>query len=357
MVIERITATPVRCPYEAPVGPYRGRGKGEGTTHADGLIVKVETDTGLVGWGEGRRMFESDPNDVLVGREAWDIAGALEVLEAAGVTPAPMSGVEMALWDLLGKHAGLPLHALWGAKVRSRVDFTACQGLKSPEEAASTARTIVDRFGFRYLKTKAGEDADVDLAIAEAIVREVDGEAILRPDANSGYGPEAAPDVMRRMKDVGVNDFEDPCSADDPEVLAHIREAIGTTILINMGVRNPASVVPMLTAGAADFLMPDTPVTGGLSRVRDVAATAAAWGVPCLMHCSHDLGLKTAAITHVAAATPNWSGPNDTCYHGLIDDILTEKLTVEGGQIAVPDGPGLGVEVDEKKLETYRVPA
>jgi len=73
------------------------------------------------------------------------------------------------------------------------------------------------------------------------------------------------------------------------------------------------------------------------------------------MHCSHDLGLKTAAITHVAAATANWSGPNDTCYHGLIDDVLTEKLTIENGQIAVPDGAGLGVEVDEEKLEKYRM--
>jgi L-alanine-DL-glutamate epimerase-like enolase superfamily enzyme len=276
-------------------------------------------------------------------------------MESAGITPAPLSGVEMALWDLLGKHAGLPLHALWGAKVRTHVDFTACQGLKAPSEAASTARTVVDRWGFKFLKTKAGEDVEVDLAIAGAIQSEVGEEAVLRPDANTGYGPEAAPDVMRRMKEIGVTHFEDPCSSEYPETLARIREEIGTTVLINMGVKDSASIRDMLNAGAADFLMPDTPVTGGLLRVRKVATAAEAWGVPCLMHCSHDLGLKTAAITHVAAATPNWSGPNDTCYHGLVDDILTEKLCFENGQIAVPEGAGLGVEVDEKKLEKYRV--
>jgi L-Ala-D/L-Glu epimerase len=355
MEIKRISTYAVQVPYEAPVGPYRGRGKGIGTVGADGLIVKVETESGLVGWGEGRREFETDPNSFLVGHEVWDIEGAIAAMITADISPAPMSGVEMALWDLLGKHARLPLYALWGGKVRSQIDFTACQGLKSPLEAASTARTIVDRFGFTYLKTKAGEDANADLAIADAIVKEVRDEAILRPDANTGYGPEAALDVMRRMKDVGVMHFEDPCSAKHPDVLAQIREDVGTTILVNMGVRNAASVVEMLNAGAADFLMPDTPVTGGLLGVRKVASAADAWDVPCLMHCSHDLGLKTAAITHVAAATPNWSGPNDTCYHGLVDDVLTQKLTIEGGQISVPEGPGLGVEVDEAKLVKYSV--
>ena len=118
-------------------------------------------------------------------------------------------------------------------------------------------------------------------------------------------------------------------------------------------ISTPESVREMLIAEAGDALMPDTPGAGSLIGVRKIAVVAEAWGVPCLMHCSHDLGLKTAAITHVAAATPNWSGPNDTCYHGLVDDILTEKLEFENGKIAVPEGPGLGVEVDEKKIEKF----
>ena len=101
------------------------------------------------------------------------------------------------------------------------------------------------------------------------------------------------------------------------------------------------------------MLMPDTPAAGGVLPVKKVATVAEAYGVPCLMHCSHDLGLKTAAITHIAAATPNFSGPNDTCYHGLTDDVLTEPLQFENGRIRVPLGPGLGVEVDEVKIEQY----
>ena len=121
-----------------------------------------------------------------------------------------------------------------------------------------------------------------------------------------------------------------------------------------MGLGSLQNVRRVLESGAADMLMPDTPVSGGLIRVKKVADIAEAWDVPCLMHCSHDLGLKTAAITHLAAATPNFSGPNDTCYHGLIDDILVEPLTFRNGRIRVPLGPGLGVVVDESKVEKYR---
>ena len=287
------------------------------------------------------------------GRDVSDVEGAVSAMAEAGIPRGPMSGAEMAMWDLLGKHAGLPVHALWGGRLRDRVDFTACQGIKSPAECASTAREVVDRWGFTYLKTKAGDDLEHDLAAAAAIVKELRDDATLRPDANSGYGPDLATEAMARMKDVGVNDFEDPCSPDHTKVLKGIRET-GMRVLINQGVTSPDAVREMLIAEAGDALMPDTPGAGSLLGVRKIAAVAEAWDVPCLMHCSHDLGLKTAAITHVAAATPNWTGPNDTCYHGLVDDILTEKLAIENGQIAVPEGPGLGVEVDEEKLEKYR---
>lgn len=126
-------------------------------------------------------------------------------------------------------------------------------------------------------------------------------------------------------------------------------------ILVNMGVETPDTVLPLLANGAVDILMPDTPAAGGAIRVKKIAAIAEAYGVPCLMHCSHDLGLKTAMVAHIAASTPNFSGPNDTCYHGLTDDVLVAPLTFANGQIRVPQGPGLGVEVDETKLQRYQV--
>ena len=152
---------------------------------------------------------------------------------------------------------------------------------------------------------------------------------------------------------MGIRYFEDPCSPEYPDALIRCRTEIGMGILVNMGVGTADTVVNLLANEVADMLMPDTPAAGGVLPVKKVATVAGAYDVPCLMHCSHDLGLKTAAITHIAASTPNFSGPNDTCYHGLTDDVLAEPLQFENGRIRVPLGPGLGVEVDEAKIEQY----
>ncbi|MCZ6635725.1 MAG: mandelate racemase/muconate lactonizing enzyme family protein [bacterium] len=355
MRIQHITATSVFIPYAPPVGPYRGRtAKGEGTLGASGLIVKIETDSGLVGWGEGSRTFETDPNPVLQNIHAGDIQEIHTRLEQAGISKGPISGIEMALWDLLGKQASLPICRLMGGHNRNEVEFTACFGLNEPAKSAATAREYIDRWGFRSLKTKAGNNAEEDLRIAEAVQKEIGDDASLRPDANAGYTPEEAGPLLQKLSDLGIRYYEDPCSCEYPEALAQFRAETDIKILVNMGLHSDENIRNILQHGAADFLMPDTPVNGGLLKVAEVTKTAQTWGVPCLMHCSHDLGLKTAAITHLAAALPNFSGPSDTCYHGLTDDILTEKLTFENGKIRVPEAPGLGVEVDELKVEKYR---
>ena len=354
MNIKKISSVPVFVPYEAPVGPYIGRGGSPGTLGATGLIFKVVSDEGLVGWGEGTGEPLPELEGILVGRHVADIEAALQAMEAAGVERGPMSGVEMALWDLLGKRAGFPICRLWGGVVRNKVDFCGCMGLKEPDQSAATAREYIDRWGFRFIKTKAGNDPEQDLSIAAAIQAEIGDEAALRPDANSGYSPDVAMETMRRMRELGVGLFEDPCSREHLDSLVRIRRDTGMKVLVNMGVGTPESVTDVLEAGAADMLMPDTPASGGMLRVKKVAETAAAWGVPTLMHCSHDLGLKTVAITHLAASTPGFSGPSDTCYHGLVDDILSEPLQFQDGRLRVPMGPGLGVEVDEAKVARFR---
>ncbi len=354
MKIKEISAVQVFAPYAAPVGPYVGRGGSPGGLGATGLIFKAVSDEGLVGWGEGTGEPPAGIESLLVGHHVADIEAALASMEEADVDRGPMSGVEMALWDLLGKKARLPICRLFGGVVRDEVDFCGCMGFKEPAQSAATAREYIERWGFRFIKTKAGNDPEQDLSIAAAIQEEIGNEAALRPDANCGYGPDAAEETMRRMVELNVRLFEDPCSSEHLETLVRIRRDIGMTVLVNMGVGTPDSVTEVLEAGAAGMLMPDTPAAGGLLRVKKVAETAAAWGIPTLMHCSHDLGLKTAAITHVAASTPGFSGPSDTCYHGLVDDILSEPLRFKGGRLRVPMGPGLGVDVDEGKIEKYR---
>jgi len=353
LIIRRVETVAVEIPYEAPVGPYAGRGRS--TSGARALITRVETSDGSIGWGEGHGEFTADPQDVLEGRQAADIGPAVEVMRAAGISAGALSGVEMALWDLLGKKAGVGVCRLLGGVVRSEIDFCGCMGIKAPEESSQTAQEYIDRWGFRFIKTKAGEDPEQDIAIAEALMSAVGTRAAVRPDANAGYDVATAEWVLSKLDEMGVPFYEDPCAPDEVEALARFRKGTGIRILVNMGVSSPASVVQLLVNGAADYLMPDTVSAGGILGVVQVAAAASAFDVHCLMHCSHDLGLKTAAVLHVAAATPTFSGPNDTCYHGLTDDILTRPFQISEGRISLPDGPGLGVEVDSAKLDRYAI--
>lgn len=103
------------------------------------------------------------------------------------------------------------------------------------------------------------------------------------------------------------------------------------------------------------MLLPDTYQCAGILGVKKVAVLAEAAGVPCVFHCGHDLGLKTAAMLHVVASTPNFPLANDCTYYGLEDDILSLPHRIERGHMTVPEGPGLGVTVDEAKVKKYRV--
>ena len=136
---------------------------------------------------------------------------------------------------------------------------------------------------------------------------------------------------------------------------ARMRRLTKTPLALNESVTTLEIVLQILQLRAADVLLPDTYQCGGILAVKKVAALCEAARVPCVFHCSHDLGLKTAAMLHVVASSPGFPLANDCTYYGLIDDIITPLHRIERGTMEVPEGPGLGVNVDEAKVAKYRV--
>jgi L-alanine-DL-glutamate epimerase-like enolase superfamily enzyme len=133
-----------------------------------------------------------------------------------------------------------------------------------------------------------------------------------------------------------------------------MRKQTKTPLALNESVTTPEIVLQLLQLRAADVILPDTYQCGGILPVRKVAALCEAAGVPCVFHCAHDLGPKTAAMLHVVASTPNFTLANDCTYYGLEDDVITPVFRIERGRMAVPEGPGLGITIDEAKLAKYR---
>jgi L-alanine-DL-glutamate epimerase-like enolase superfamily enzyme len=359
MKIAHVATFLVEVPQKYPIAPYRSRYRAQSSTKS--LLVRIEANDGTVGWGETPQRYlgeqltgrEADAlQSKLTGRDPTDIAAlhASWGLDGEHV----QSAVEMACWDILGKLCRQPLYRLLGGKLRDEIELAACMGIRPPEEAKEIARLYTEQ-GYTTLKTKAGRQPEEDLAMARAVREAVGDRLKLRIDPNTGYSPQICEQLARDLEPYNLEYFEQPMPVECLEDSARIRRLTRTPLALNESVTTLAEVRRMLDLKAADYLLPDTYQCGGIWNCRLIADLAASAGVPCVFHCAHDLGPKTAAMLHVSAATPNFALPNDCTYYGLVDDVLAEPFRIERGKMRVPDGPGLGIEVDLAKVRGFQI--
>ncbi|HTU19716.1 MAG TPA: mandelate racemase/muconate lactonizing enzyme family protein [Gemmataceae bacterium] len=358
MKINHLNALRVRIPQNPPIAPYQSRYRA--TSAKVALLVRLETDSGFTGWGEApedwlHNTFEGAPEERLrqqvLGRDPFD----LEAWYAENTLGNHLgSAVEMALWDLIGQATRQPLYKLLGGAVRKRIDLAACMGIRPYEEAKAIAKQYLD-MGFTTLKTKAGRDPQEDLNMVRGIRDGVGDRLKLRIDPNTGYQPETALALARDLEPYHLEYFEQPMPFSCIGESARFRHLTRTPLALNESVTTPEVVMQILQLRAADVLLPDTYQSGGILAVKKTAALCEAARVPCVFHCAHDLGLKTAAMLHVVASSPGFTLANDCTYYGLVDDIISPLHHIEDGHMRVPEGPGLGVSVDESKLAKYRL--
>jgi L-alanine-DL-glutamate epimerase-like enolase superfamily enzyme len=359
MKIAQLNALRVRIPQKPPIAPYQSRYRAQSAKEA--LLVRLETDTGLVGWGETpddwvNKTYEGTPEDLLRGRALGRDPFDLEAWYAENALPSShlASGVEMAMWDLMGQATRQPLYKLLGGAVRKQIELAACMGIRPYEEAKTIARQYVEQ-GFSTLKTKAGRRPEEDLEMVRGI-RDGAGDRLkLRIDPNQGYLPEVAFPLARDLERYRLEYFEQPMPFSYIGEHARLRRYTSTPIGVNESVTTTEIVLQLLQLRAADVILPDTYQCGGILGVKKVAALCEAAGVPCVFHCAHDLGLKTAAMLHVVASSPGFTLANDCTYYGLEDDVITPLHQIEGGFMPLPEGPGLGVKVDEAKIAKYKI--
>jgi L-alanine-DL-glutamate epimerase-like enolase superfamily enzyme len=356
MRVVDVAVTMVEVPQTAPLAPYRSHLRSSSTTQSG--IVRIDTDQGITGWGEynvnflpnlsGRRAMAA-AREWLVGRDALDLIG---FHQACPLENRLKSGLELALWDIRGKAYGCSVAQLLGGVLRPRIELAACMGIQSYERAGEMARWYVEQ-GFKTLKTKAGADAREDLEMVRGVRDAVGDKLELRVDPNCAYSPQQALELCRGLEPYRLQYLEQPILAEPLADAAWLRSQTSVPIALNESVVEPTSAMAILRANAAEFLLPDTHIAGGIWPCVQIGHLCEAAGIPCIMHCGHDLGPKTAAMLHVAAACRAYSLANDSTYYGLVDDVITERLRIEQGTIAVPTRPGLGVEVDPERLARY----
>jgi L-alanine-DL-glutamate epimerase-like enolase superfamily enzyme len=356
--VTSVSVTVVEVPQLPPLAPYRSHLRSSSTTRS--AIVRVATDEGLIGWGEhninflpnvSARRMEQQASEWLIGFDPQNIAA---FHAGCPLESRLKSGIELALWDICGQAAGLPVAVLLGGILRERIEVAACMGIQSYERARELAAWYVEQ-GFSTLKTKAGANMREDLDMVRGIRDAVGDRLKLRVDPNRAYSPPQALELARQLEPYNLEYLEQPIPAEPLSDAAWLRRQTRVPIALNESVVGPASVLDILQADAAAFILPDTHIAGGILPCVTIGRICEAAGIPCIMHCGHDLGPKTAAMLHVAACCPAYSLANDTTYYGLEDDILTERLTIDRGTIAVPRTPGLGIEVDPQRLARYQI--
>ncbi len=356
------------------------------------VIIRAYAKNGLVGLGEAtplpdwggdfNRYAGETPatvchvvNDLLapvvVGTDPFDVESTLVAMDQVvrGHLYAK-AAVEIALFDLQGKVTGQPLYRLLGGRFRKGVAIAHMIGIMERTEAVQEAIAAFDD-GCRAFQIKGTGEPQRDLEVVAAIREALGSQVDLRFDVNQGYrhlGSKRALQASRDLVKAGIDLLEQPTEGWGE--MAELRQGIDIPVIADESAWQPADIIEIARAGAADAISIYIAKAGGVSRARRVAILAEAYGLPADVNGSLESGVGNAANVHFATALPAVSlacvipvsapagmGAARMAGRYYADDVITEPFLFSEGRLFPPEGPGLGVEIDESKLTKYRVDA
>lgn len=366
MKITGLDWTPFRIPFREPFATSHGV-----LTHREGLVLRLTTDAGLVGLGEASPYPGQEASvlgeataildqlaHTLLGSDVQEAEAILGDVAAAGAGAFLHAGVDIALCDALAKGAGSSIAALLAPDAPATiVRVNATIGSAAPE-AARHAAAAARAAGFGCVKLKVGAEADAPSERARvAGVRAALGPRIaLRLDANGAWSVEQAIRTIRLLEEYELELVEQPVPPGDLAGMRRVREGVATPIAADEDVTDLDAARRLLEMGAADVLVVKPMVVGGLRPARRIVELARAGGAGVVVTTTLDAGIGTAAALHLAATLPA-DGPACGLATGslLATDLLVRRLRIHGGQMALPEGPGLGVELDRQQLRRHRL--
>lgn len=339
------------------------------------LFLKIETDAGVVGWGEpvleGRAASVAaaveELSDYLIGKdprrieEHWTVLYRSGFYRGGGLHMSALAGIDQALWDIKGKALGVPVHDLLGGRVRDRIKVYSWIGGDRPAETAAQARAAVDR-GFSAVKMNGPEELQyldtrdrVEKVVANvAAVREAVG-----PDV--GIGVDFHGRVHRPMARVLLDALapyhlmfvEEPVLSEHVDGVADVLRASATPIALGERLYSRWDFKEVITSGVVDVIQPDLSHAGGITEVRKIAAMAEAYDIAVAPHCP--LGpialaacLQLDAVAYNAVIQEQSLGIHYNTSNDLLDYLADPTVfDYEDGFVTIPRGPGLGIEVNE----------
>ena len=387
MRISDLEAFSVGIPFRAPIFSAYG------VSYPARLrtFIRLHTDEGVTGvgeagvaathhvaYGEQLRLFQEVVKPLILGQDPCDY---LALMQRLRYIPEAIA-VELACWDIIGKVAGLPLYRLLGGRgpcervpVAGYFFFRAAGQCGEPavnlDNCVEHARRLVETYGFGTLKMKIGVFEPELEAEAIAQVRAALGPRLkLRVDPNGCWSLPTAKRMLQRLAPLDLEYVEEPIKFVPARVpyttqtgvpsldtlgLAHLRQTAQTPIAAD-GCYRIDLLWQIARDQAADIVLGDIQGSMGVRGLHDFFTVAEALGLAAGLHSGTELGVQQAAKLHIAAARPELAVAGDAIYHEYVDDVLRGgKFVYEQGTMRVPQGPGLGVELDEEKLAAYEL--
>jgi L-alanine-DL-glutamate epimerase-like enolase superfamily enzyme len=332
------------------------------------IVLRIHTDAGIVGLGEAtvgprwngenaagcKAVIDEFLAPLLIGAHPLERTRIrLRMDEEIKLHPFAKSAVEMALWDIAGKFFNTPAYQLLGGAFRKIVPIKMVVGGFPPAQASKLAEKFVGE-GTTHIKVKVGIEPAEDIERLRAIRETVGPNVWLSVDGNGGWSLATAKMMLAYLEEFDIRLIEQPIPPGHPEALADLRSRTDIPIMADESAFNLTEAWTVAASGAADVISVYPGKNGGIVPAMEIAHLAKAAGLACHMGSNLELGIATAAMLHLAAACPTIdceTYPADILgplYHQW--DIIKEPLRLGPCIAVVPDGPGLGVELDESKL-------
>ena len=392
MKIEKIETIPVSIPLEKfEDGMDKVMGKNFPTFFAEDLysqnkyflvksnkgfilskvIVKIFTDAGIIGIGEAacdtvepvsvvKTMIDDHMAPRLIGKNPYDWKCLIDLVSwdtARGATRFSTSGIDLALFDLIGKAIGVPVYTLLGGCWRNKVLATIEVPRGSPEKMAEHCYEYF-RKGVRGIKAKIGSNPERDAECIQAIREKLGNEISLRADANCGYSVKEAIRFCKCVEklDVNLELLEQPVVQHDLLGMKEVKDSTLIPISADESAFSLSQVQQIIKLNAVDIINTKCAKASGINGVVQWATLAESAGLDIQIGTEWGLGLKVAAKLHLGGSIKNAHPAVEFTEFMIHDLLLKDPLTLKDGYLTIPNDPGLGLELDEDKLEEYRTP-
>jgi L-alanine-DL-glutamate epimerase-like enolase superfamily enzyme len=353
MKITRITAKPVEAPLAKPfvvaIGEIRS---------CTVVFVRIETDAGITGYGEGAAtpFVTGETNDTvlsavnfltppLIGQNPFAIGWLHKAMDAALVgNGSAKAAIDIALYDIMAKAAGLPLYEFLGAQ-SGNVETDMTIGISDPKSMSVEAAKLAAQ-GYRHIKVKAGMDEERDIE-AIKLIRAAAPNARLKLDANQGWSVSQALRMLRKYRKYRIETVEQPVPYWDIDGLGEVRAKSQVPVMADESCFTPHDAVRIIKKSAADMINIKLMKCGGLYRAAQICAIAEAAGIPCMLGCMMESRVAIAAAAAFVAAKANVVYADLDSFAEFSDaSFLKGGFKFEAPIIHLPDTPGIGVEVN-----------